>query len=72
MQPQGARLATTSLWRPVEEVGPMAAALSPPQCGPFLYSVRGALVELTPMHRGVLETGGDRRAFDVPLQPFPD
>ncbi len=25
-----------------------------------------------PSRRGVLEVGGDRRAFDVPLQPFPD
>lgn len=25
-----------------------------------------------PPRRGVLEVGGDRRAFDVPLQPFPD
>jgi hypothetical protein len=25
-----------------------------------------------PRRRGVLEVGGDRRAFDVPLQPFPD
>ena len=25
-----------------------------------------------PSRRGVLEIGGDRRAFDVPLQPFPD
>ena len=25
-----------------------------------------------PSRRGVLEVGGDQRAFDVPLQPFPD
>jgi hypothetical protein len=25
-----------------------------------------------PTRRGVLEVGGDRRAFDVPLQPYPD
>jgi hypothetical protein len=25
-----------------------------------------------PARRGVLEVGGDRRAFDVPLQPYPD
>jgi hypothetical protein len=27
---------------------------------------------LTPARRGVLEIGGDTRAFDVPLQPYPD
>jgi hypothetical protein len=27
---------------------------------------------LTPVRRGVLEVGGDKRAFDVPLQPFED
>jgi hypothetical protein len=26
----------------------------------------------TPVRRGVLEIGGDERAFDVPLQPYPD
>ncbi|HET6937228.1 MAG TPA: hypothetical protein VFI19_01435, partial [Nocardioides sp.] len=25
-----------------------------------------------PIRRGVLEVGGDARAFDVPLQPFSD
>jgi hypothetical protein len=29
-------------------------------------------VELAPVRRGVLELGGDHRALDVPLQPFPD
>jgi hypothetical protein len=28
--------------------------------------------EFRPARRGVLEIGGDRRALDVPLQPFPD
>jgi hypothetical protein len=32
---------------------------------------RGA-VELAPVRRGVLELGGDHRALDVPIQPFPD
>jgi hypothetical protein len=27
---------------------------------------------LTPVRRGVIEIGGDTRAFDVPLQPYPD
>lgn len=34
---------------------------------------RGHFRELLhPIRRGVLEIGGDRRAFDVPLRPFPD
>jgi hypothetical protein len=33
---------------------------------------RGRHLELTPVRRGVLEVGGDERAFDVPLQPVPD
>ena len=32
----------------------------------------GRIAELTPRQRGVLEVGGDRRALDVPLQPFHD
>jgi hypothetical protein len=32
----------------------------------------GRHLELTPIRRGVLEVGGDERAFDVPLQPAPD
>ncbi|HEX5090426.1 MAG TPA: hypothetical protein VFV89_21630 [Nocardioides sp.] len=32
----------------------------------------GRRVELQPDRRGVLEVGGDTRAFDVPLQPFAD
>jgi hypothetical protein len=32
----------------------------------------GRRVHLAPERRGVLEVGGDERAFDVPLQPFPD
>ncbi|MFN8088163.1 MAG: hypothetical protein U0R81_04175 [Mycobacterium sp.] len=32
----------------------------------------GSRVTLHPSRRGVLEIGGDRRAFDVPLQPFSD
>jgi hypothetical protein len=32
----------------------------------------GHHTELTPARRGVLEVGGDERAFDVPLQPFAD
>lgn len=32
----------------------------------------GSRVTLHPSRRGVLEIGGDRRAFDVALQPFPD
>jgi hypothetical protein len=32
----------------------------------------GQRVELRPTRRGVLEVGGDTRAFDVPLQPFAD
>ncbi len=27
---------------------------------------------LEPVRRGVLEVGGDERAFDVPLQPYDD
>jgi hypothetical protein len=32
----------------------------------------GRRLHLSPVVRGVLEVGGDERAFDVPLQPFPD
>jgi hypothetical protein len=32
----------------------------------------GRRLDLQPVQRGVLEVGGDTRAFDVPLQPFAD
>jgi hypothetical protein len=32
----------------------------------------GATQVFEPIRRGVLEVGGDTRAFDVPLQPYPD
>ena len=35
-------------------------------------AVDGLRDAFQPSRRGVLEVGGDRRAFDVPLQPFPD
>jgi hypothetical protein len=65
--------ATTVGWEYSDPAGHRHEVVNSSVAGIALTVGRGrSQVEFQPARRGVLEIGGDRRALDVPLQPFPD